>query len=346
VGFFSCFVLVVDFFEFQRRCSLADLLSFSQKMGLLFLKVPFVIEQLLPFLMFLGALSLLWRLNRGNEILILRSFGLSAWRIATPFCSAALAFGVINLTVLQPLSVSLFNAYQKRETRLLKKNTQPVVEVGSSGFWLQKKDPEHHVFYHIQNVQPSKRTLEGVSVYVFDRDYIFQTRYEALSGALLGDKLVLKDVWVLKAQASMVHEKESVLPLALTLEDLSNQTPAPQVVSFWSLAPLIRWMRQLGMSSYKYDLERQRLLAMTLWFAGLVLLAVVSGIRPQKQGGTLILLSLGLAGSLILYFIRDVTYALAGARYLPMIFATWSPCVLTFLTALTCMFFFEEGKRS
>ena len=54
------------------------------------------------------------------------------------------------------------------------------------------------------------------------------------------------------------------------------------------------------------------------------------------------MLSLGLAGSLLLYFIRDVTYALAGVRYLPMLFAVWSVCLLTFLAASVLLFFREE----
>lgn len=346
IGFFALFVFILDFFEFQRRVTSASALSFGQKAGLLCLKAPFVLEQLLPFLMFLAALSLLWRLNRGNEVLILRSFGLSAWWIASPFFIVALAFGFLNLMVLQPASVSLFKMYQKRETRLLQKSTQDVMQVSSSGFWLKKKNQDYQVIYRIQNMQQQTRRIEGVSIYLFDAHYRFEKRYEAREGRLEKEGLSLKDVWVLPAEQLGFHQSELTLPLHLSLKDLYQHSPSAQLISFWSFPSLIRWMNQAGMSPYKYKLEQQRLWAVTFWFGALVFLAVACGIRPQKRGGTLLLLSFGVAASLILYFIRDITYALASARYLPMIFATWSPCVLTFLMALILLFFWEESQRS
>ncbi len=348
-GIFCSFFLIVfifDFFELQRKSSLSKSLPFFTKVGFLCFKTPYILEQVMPFLMFLSTLGFLSRLNRGNEILVLRTFGLSSWRIAKPCFFIAIVFGLLNLTVLQPLSVMLYGVYQKKEQQLLHKNPRSSFKILPSGFWIKKKHEGQSLIYHIQNVQEKTHLLEKVSLYCFKDANVFQKSYHATEGVLKKRELNLKNVWILSSGHHPVHQESLTLPFSLTLKELQNRSPPPQLISFWSLPTLIKWMSHAGMSPFKYQMEFQRLWALTFWFSGMVLLAVACGMRSQKQGGTLTLLILGLVCSLLLYFTRDLTYALGGARHLPMILATWSPCVLTFLVALVFLFFLEEGQKS
>ena len=346
LGVFSLFAFLIDFFELQRRTIAGSPLSILTKCFLVCLKIPFILEQLMPFLTFVAALGILWRLNHGNEILILRSFGLSSWRIASPFLAVALLLGVVNLTAFQPFSVFLFQNYQRKEAEIFQRNPSAIFQVLPSGFWIKKRKQGKDFMYHIQNIRPETSVLEGFSVYVLDESLGFQASYSAQKAVLSSHKIAMTDVWIMEKDAPVQHLDSHTLPLHLTLKDLYKNSPNPQWISFWRLPSLIRWMEKAGLSPHKYQLELQRLIALSVWFSGMVLLAVSCGLRSQKRGSSLLLLLCGLAGSLVLYFIRDVAYALGSARYLPMVLASWTPCILTFLIAFLFLLFLEEGQRS
>jgi lipopolysaccharide export system permease protein len=343
--FFFVFVFWIEFFEFQRRQSSLAPFSFWQSLGFLSLKIPFVLQQLFPFLIFFTALSLFWRLNKGNEILILRNFGLSVWSLTVPFLAMAGLFGTLNLFVIQPASLFLLQAHKKQERAhgnpfVLDGTTAPKIE--GEALWHKQKVPGYHLIYRLQYAHGSADAMDGVSVFVFDDAYGFRTGYKAERGKVREGRLLLENVWKLSAGAGPTYHRSLPFPFKLTAQEFFQKAPAPTEVAFWELSWWIECMEKLGMSAYRYRLEQQRLLSMTFWFMGMVLLASAFGASVQRKGGAVWLLSLGLAGSLLLYFIRDVTYALAGARYLPMLFAVWSVCLLTFLVALVLLFFREE----
>jgi lipopolysaccharide export system permease protein len=156
------------------------------------------------------------------------------------------------------------------------------------------------------------------------------------------------DVWIISAQGPPFFQQEVRLPHQLTLKDLTQQSPNPQWIGFWSMLPLIKLMTKAGVNPYKYILEWHRLWALSCWLVAMVLLASACGLRShhpeRRRGSTLPILICGLSGALILYFVRDITYALGGARYLPVLLAAWAPCILTFLTALILLLYWEEGQ--
>ena len=346
--FFGVFLFWIEFFEFQRQGWAPEATSFFQKVVFLGLKIPFTLQQLLPFLIFLTSLALFWRLNRGNEIIILRSFGASIWRVTAPFFMMASLFGLLNLFAFQPASLFLFHLHKKQE-RLHSKAHVPETltpsQMPDSSLWYKQKVGDTHFIYRLTYEPGSTQATGGVSVFVFDTSYRFLTSYEAERGQVHQGRLLLKNVWKASGQTGTSYHQSVEVPFILTSEDFFQKIPSPQDLSFGELTSWIRWMDRLGMSSYLYRLERQRLLSLTAWFAGMVLLASAFGANVRRPGGGMWLMGLGVSGSLCLYFLRDLTHALAGARFLPLGFAAWSVCLITFLAALVSLVFQEEALR-
>src|SRR5476651_98299 len=78
VGLLCVFMvtLLFDFAELQRRLGSTEL-SLAIKLNMVFLRSPHFLEQVIPFLGFGAGIYTFWRLNRSNELIILRATGVS-----------------------------------------------------------------------------------------------------------------------------------------------------------------------------------------------------------------------------------------------------------------------------
>ena len=102
----AALIMLIDFVEISRRLGSDVDLSGARILGLMVLKSPQVILQLLPFVFLFGTLAAFVGLNRRSELIAMRAAGVSAWRFVLPAAGAALVFGVITVTALGPLDAS------------------------------------------------------------------------------------------------------------------------------------------------------------------------------------------------------------------------------------------------
>jgi lipopolysaccharide export system permease protein len=88
--------ILIDFFEriddfVEARKSLALAAKYF------LLKIPLIIEQLMPIIILLGGIIVLGRLNHNGEILALKGVGISTFRITIPITATAVVFSLAAL---------------------------------------------------------------------------------------------------------------------------------------------------------------------------------------------------------------------------------------------------------
>src|SRR5690606_22984377 len=104
LGVIAALIMLIDFVEISRGVGSDVDLSGVRILGLMLLKSPQVIIQLLPFVFLFGTLAAFIGLNRRSELIAMRAAGLSAWRFVLPAAGAAFLFGMITVTALGPLA--------------------------------------------------------------------------------------------------------------------------------------------------------------------------------------------------------------------------------------------------
>ena len=73
-------------------------------------------KQTLPFVVLVGTMIALTRLNRRSELIAIRASGISAWRFVAPTAVVAALIGIASTTLLNPVASHLYGVYE-RETR-------------------------------------------------------------------------------------------------------------------------------------------------------------------------------------------------------------------------------------
>ena len=76
------------------------------------MRVPFIIQVALPFMMLFATMATLMTLNRKYELVVARSVGISAWQFLLPTWAAAFVIGVLAVLLLQPAAAAIARALQ------------------------------------------------------------------------------------------------------------------------------------------------------------------------------------------------------------------------------------------
>jgi len=343
-GAFLCLLIIImlfDFAELQRRAGSKEI-SLAIKLNMIFLRAPHFLEQILPFLAFVSALFIFWRMNRTNELLIFRSSGVSLWRLILPISLTALTIGIADLTVFNPLSSVLHARYEKLEKRYFSKSKEEI-KVSSTGLWLSEKIGPNQAIYRANKIDLKKLEFQNLNIIISSPQNKFVERIDAKTAQIHGNRLELRDGW-------KTHVGESAEPFSqLTLNTSLDAKKIEQLkvnhgwISFWKLPSYIDMLEASGLHSLKYKMYWHSMLASAFWVGAMILLAAAFSCRPLRQGKTALIMLIGLVTGFFLYFFKDMVFALGVSGGLPPIIAAWLPPIITVMVGAVLVFNQEDG---
>ena len=162
--FVSLFV-IVDFFEkidrlVRAQLGAADLLAY------LMLKLPFAIGQVLPAAVLLGVMLTFGLMSRSHETMAIRTSGLNILSLIRPILvySGMVALLLLSLNLyLIPWSQGQLNLFW--QTQVDKKPPRNLHTM--ENFWYKGDQ----AIYNIVMFQKDIQTMEGVKIYLFDRQF-------------------------------------------------------------------------------------------------------------------------------------------------------------------------------
>ena len=108
-------VLLFEVVELLRRTSGRDDVDFAFVMEMAVTKLPKTVEMVFPFVVMIAAMVTFWKLSKSNEFVIVRAAGVSIWGFLAPVLFATFAIGVINVTVVNPISANMYDLYETLE---------------------------------------------------------------------------------------------------------------------------------------------------------------------------------------------------------------------------------------
>lgn len=338
-------IVLFDYIELMRRAAGRD-----AALGVLFqmalFKLPQMVQELLPFAVLIGAMVAMWRLTRSHELVVMRSVGVSAWQFLGPAVLVVGLLGVLNVTVLNPVSAALYKSYEELEDSVLL-NRAGSFDISSSGLWLREPRPDGgYTVVHAGNVRQDgfRLDMRDLAFIRVDRGERFVQRVEARLGSLEDGRFRLHDVWIMDPGQPGRHVQVMSLPTTLTLGRVQENFASPETISFWELPQFIQFFEAAGFSANAHRLHWHSLLASPLLLCTMVLVAAVFSVSPNQRGGRAFARVLGgVAAGFLLYFFSRLTLALGLSATLPPWLAAWSPPLITLLVGATALLHLEDG---
>lgn len=340
----AALIMLIDFVEISRGVGSDVDLSGPRILGLMLLKSPQVIVQLLPFVFLFGTLAAYVGLNRRSELIAMRAAGLSAWRFVLPAAGAAFLFGIVTVTVLGPMSASADGLFQRERARL---SGSVAGADTNQAIWIREGDDTRQMVIRAARQDRANARLLGVTFFIYTSDANglrqFSERIDARSAALAAGRWRLVDALGAQAGQRAVRYATLDLPSSLADDEAFERFARPQSTPFWSLPAQISRIEAAGFSSTAYQLRLDQLLATPLMFAAMSILAAAFSLRLMRLGDLAKMSTMAVVLGFGFFFINQAASAFGSAEVIPPWLAAWLPPSITALAAFTLLFYTEDG---
>jgi lipopolysaccharide export system permease protein len=336
-------VFLIDFVEMTRKMSDHPHVGTGSVFQITLFRVPQITELVLPFAVLIGAMTTFVALSRKLELVVARAAGISAWQFVMPTLVSALILGVLAALAYNPLAADLRERSTRLESDLTVQRGSSLQQATDSGLWVRQRSDDAQSIVNAQSSSEQGLALTGVTIFVFDLAGAFQARIEAASARLDSGFWLLTDGRRYVPGAEPETFATARLPTNLTREQVRDSFVAPETVSFWALPEFIELAKRAGISSLRYEVQYQLLIARPFLLVAMVLIAAAVSLRFFRMGGVGKMLLGGVAAGFLLYVAGELTEDLGRAGLVSPLLAAWSPPLVAALIGVMALLYQEDG---
>ncbi|MCZ2158204.1 LPS export ABC transporter permease LptG [Bartonella sp. 220] len=342
--FVSIFILafLIDFTENSGR--LSHLSHYTAKDAFLIsaFRIPFIVQQLIPFIALFSAMVMLISLNRKLELVVTRSIGVSAWQFLMPACLGAFLFGLFSILLINPLAAWGFSQAEKMMTEWRSNN-------------ILTSFHDTRIPWFTQRTNSGKTTIGAKSITdqglsLIDTTFVQYNDNATVKNWINAQKATLTNgAWLLKEgtiyKIGHPPEKFTTFQIKTNLkpEFLTERLVNPATIPFYQLPKKIMIARSFGYSANNFEMYLQSLIALPALLVAMTLIAAIVSLNFTRfgQSGTLILG--GVTAGFMLYVISVLVQAFGNAGYIPPIIAAWTPVVIALFLGISFLLHKEDG---
>ncbi|MEM9014382.1 MAG: LPS export ABC transporter permease LptG [Pseudomonadota bacterium] len=336
-------IVLIDLIENLRFAGKFADGSFALAAQLTVLRAPSLSQAFLPFTFLFGSIWMFNQLNRRSEISVMRSAGLSVWKLLGPAALIAALAGLFVVTVADPLAARMMS-FAEQLTDRKSGAEKSLISVFDDGIWLRQRDAEMQLIINAREFDTEISALKKVSVWRFGPESQFYERIDADEAHLSGRTIELHDAQ-LKSVTEQSHRNSPLyaIPTALTPDDLTERVASPETLSIWALPKFILLAEAAGLPTTRYNIRFHDLCSTPLKLLAMVLIAAMFSVRPTRMGGVLQLIGLSIAAGFTLYILSEISTALGESGTVPVALSAWTPALVATLVAVTGLLHLEDG---
>jgi lipopolysaccharide export system permease protein len=317
---FLTIYLVIDFFGKIDKF-LAAGASLGVAASYFMYQTPFILQQMIPIAVLISVMLMLGIMNKHNEILALKNAGLSLFNLAYPLIVVSLFIGIGSFILAEsfvPITSAKANGIWN--TRVEKGKHQGSYTL--SHLWYKGEDS----IYQIRTYDGRKRTIEGLSIFFFDKDFTLRKRIDAKKATWIENGWLLSDGLVQEIQADGSRRSmkfaSRLVSLPETPENFERTMKSLEEMSFWDLRDYTRKIKQEGYDATRSEVELNTKMAFPFISLVLTLVGIPLAFKKRRGGIPLsITIAIGISFLYLLTFGLSRSLALSGA--LPPLLGAW-----------------------
>ncbi|EJF80707.1 hypothetical protein MCO_00221 [Bartonella sp. DB5-6] len=334
--------LLIDFTENSGRLSHLPRYTAKDAFLVSVLRIPFIMQQLIPFIALFSAMVMLISLNRKLELVVTRSIGVSAWQFLMPACCGAFLFGLFSILLINPLAAWSFSQAEKIMTEWRSNNVLT---------------PLHHtrIPWFTQRTNSGRTTIGAKSITdkglsLVDATFVQYNDNATVKNWINTRKATLTNgAWLLTNgtiyKIGHPPEKFTVFQIKTDLkpEFLTERLVNPATIPFYQLPKKIMIARSFGYSANNFDMYLQSLIALPALLVAMTLIAATVSLNFTRFGQSGMLILGGVIAGFMLYVISILVQAFGNAGYIPPIIAAWTPVVIALFLGISFLLHKEDG---
>ena len=286
-------------------------------------RIPLIINEVLPIAVLAAMLLGLGGLSRHNEITAMRACGLSSVQIVGPLFLTTLLLSVAvfywNENVV-PYFAS--RAHYINTVEIKKRQMQGLI--GDQQLWAHGQD----TFYNIQSFDPRSRALIGITIYPINPEFHLKGLVEIPRAKWNGKEWAFREGVERRFTADGEIETVKLDPGTLNLRekpaDLMAARRDAEEFSYRELSELVESLRKKGLDTTEYNVDLHLKLAVPFICTVMGLISMPLGMRNLRGSSLANNIGAGLLIGSTYWFVLALAVSLGHSGALPPIVAAWT----------------------
>jgi len=328
----SMFVIfiVITFFEL-----IDDILENRKSITLLFRYLwfftPQIIEYILPISSLATTLLVIGIMVKNNEILAVKSLGISVFRISTNFLLIGVLISMGSFWIQEKvLPISNKKAEEIRDDIMNRKNTY----VSAFNTWLISK---YNNIYHFTHFNQKKRIFTNFELFSLNKEFEAQKRFFSKKAYLKNFSIVLKKGWEADFSDGFLYSfkkfKSKKIGILESEDFFTSKRVDPETMNFFQLRKYVKYLKENNFESREYEVNLYTKTGFPLINFIMILFSIPFSLKLGKSG-TLVGVGAAISISLVYWILFGIFKSLGTIGLLPPYLSALGSNILFFLIGI------------
>ena len=335
-GFFkTIFKVVLIFYCFGTILNLFEEIEFLKNLDVSILKpviltslfIPSMIIKLLPFIIFISSLWFLLQLRNSNDLLTLKVFGYSNFKIFFILATASFLFGWVILFSFNPITSGMMKLYEQTKAKY-SRDIDHLVSINRNGLWI--KENLNNGYRIVTANETKDKMLKNLQIFHFDNDNNLLQKIYSASANISKNEWILNDVLVKKISDGLINaEKFDNYSITSTYDHnkINNLFRNFDTISFPDLVLRYKSLQTKGYNKTYLDQNLNTMLAMPFFLFIMTALGSILTMNTLKKSNNFVFIVVGLIACVLVYYFKDLSLALGQTNRIPISLAAWIPII-------------------
>ncbi len=324
----SCLGFILNLFEeieffknINSSLFLPVLLTLSYIPNLIFIN-------LMPFIIFLSAMWYFISLRQNNDLLTLKVFGYSNFKIISILGAVAFFWGIIVLIIINPVTANMVKYYEKTKSNY-SKDTDHLVTINRNGVWIRENQKENLVVINAKRLE--KNYLIDVSINIISKNNLIKKRIEAEKANVSNNMWTIENPKIFKfdkiGNIDFKNEDQINFTSFYNIEKLNSLYKNLDTISFLEI---LTEKNKLIARGYHQSIISERINSFFALPFFLILMVILAGIFTisNKSYNNINLFLIAVISCAIIYYMKDLSVALGKSDRLSPEMSVWVPIIL------------------
>ncbi len=311
----------IEFFKnINASLFLPILLTLSYIPNLIFIN-------LMPFIIFLSAMWYFISLKQSSDLLTLKVFGYSNFKIISIISAVAFFWGIIILIIINPVTSSMVKYYEQTKSNY-SKDTDHLVTINRNGVWIRENQKNNLIIINAKRLEENH--LIDVSLNIISDNKI-KTRIESNKANVADNAWLISNPKIFnfddKGNISLENKDSIKFNSFYNVEKLYTLYKNLDTISFLEI---LTEKDKLTARGYNKSVISERInsfFALPFFLILMVILAAIFTVN-NKTSNNINLLLIAVLSCAIIYYMKDLSVALGKSDRLSPEMSVWVPIII------------------
>ncbi len=327
-----CFGVILNLFEEIEFFKNLDVSIFTPLI-LTSIFIPSMIIQLLPFIIFVSSMIYMIKIRNNGDLLTMKVFGYSNIKIFFILAITSFVLGWLVLFIINPITSSMTKYYEKTKSSYAR-DIDHLVTFNKNGLWIKEnlKDGQRIITAN----KPEGISLIDVTIFHFDKDYNLTEKLISKKVNIENNNWILSDVKIFKLKQDVFDKKDYEkyeINSIYNYEKITTLFKNFGTMSFLDLIINYNSLIENGYNKIFLNQNLHTLLSLPFFLLVMTAIAAVMTLNTLRRSDNVKFIILGLITCVLVFYFKDLSFALGQTDRIPLTLAVWSPVLALSLFA-------------